>query len=81
MPDSDLPAPDPPAYVVAHCEGRRCAEVLDFADQAETAPTEAEAVAALERLARRFRDGGAVGALVLPARRTGAVVAERRIWP
>ena len=81
MPDSDLPAPDPSAYVVAHCEGRRCVEVLDFADLTEEAPTEAEAVAALERLALLFRDGGAVGRLVLRERRTGAVVAERRVWP
>ena len=81
MPDSDSPAPDPPAYVVAHCEGRRCAEVLDFADQTEVAPTEAGAVAALEHLAAQFRAGGAVGRLVLRERRTGAVVAERRVWP
>ena len=77
----DPPVPVPSAHVVVHCEGRRCAEVLDFADQTEKAPTEAEAVAALERLAVLFRDGGAGGRLVLRERRAGAVVAERRVWP
>ena len=77
----DPPPPAPSAYVIAHCEGRRCLEVVDFADLTDKAPTEAEAVLVLEGLAARFRAGGAVGRLVLLDGRAGTVVAERRVWP
>ena len=73
--------PVPSAYVIVLCEGRRCVEVLDLPDPTDEAAREAEAAAALAHLARLFRDEGAVGRLVLRERRTGAVVAERRIWP
>ena len=73
--------PPPPAYAIVHCEGRRCVEVADLADLADRPPAEVEAVAFLERLAARYRAGGAIGRLVLRDRRTGAVVAERRLWP
>ena len=71
----------PPAYAILHCEGRRCVEVADLADLADEAPAEAEAVAFLERLAARFRAAGAIGRVVLVDRRTGDIVATRRVWP
>ena len=77
----DPPVPVPSAYVIVLCEARRCVEVLDLAGPTDEAAREAEAVAALAHLARLFRDGGAVGRLVLRERRTGAAVAARRVWP
>ena len=79
MPDPSAPVPS--AYVLLHCEGRRCLEVVDFADLTDKAPTEAEAMVVLEGLADRFRARGVVGRLVLLDRRAGVVVAERRVWP
>ncbi len=68
---------DPPAYVVALCEGGNCLRVKDLA---EAEPRE-EAVALLARLAARLRAMGAVGRVVLLDGRTGEAVAERRVWP
>ena len=52
--------------------------MLDL-DDAPT--TEAEAVALLAPLADRLREKGAIGRVLLLDGRTGAVVAERRVWP
>ena len=73
--------PEPPACVVARCEGRRCVEVVDLAELAGSPVPEAEARALLARLAARFRAEGALGRLALLDRRAGAVVAARRVWP
>ena len=40
-----------------------------------------EAVAAVGRLAHRFREQGALGRLELVDRATGAVLVRRRVWP
>ena len=77
----DRPVPQPPAYAIVHCEGRRCVEVAALDDLADETLAEAEAVAFLERLAARFRAAGAIGRLVLLDRRTGEAVATRRVWP
>ena len=73
--------PQPPAYAIVHCEGRRCVEVAALDDLADETLAEAEAVAFLERLAARFRAAGAIGRLVLLDRQTGETVATRRVWP
>ena len=68
----------PPTYLIALCEGTRCVPVLEL-DDAPT--TEAEAVVLLAQVADRLRDKGAIGRVLLLDGRTGAVVAERRVWP
>jgi hypothetical protein len=68
---------EPPAYVVALCEGGTCLPVKDLA---EAEPRE-ELVALLARLAERLRAVGAIGRVVVLDRRTGEVVAARRVWP
>ena len=78
----DRPVPQPPAYAIVHCEGRRCCvEVTALDDLADETVAEAEAVAFLERLAASFRAAGAIGRLVLLNRQTGEAVATRRVWP
>jgi hypothetical protein len=67
-----------PGYRVLICEGRRCVPVRDFAGEAWT---EAEIVARLGVLAARLRTVGGIGRAVVVDRRSGRVVAARRIWP
>ena len=67
-----------PAYLVLVCEGRRCVPVRDFAGEDWT---EAEIVVRLALLAARLRKVGGIGRAVVVERRSGRVVAARRIWP
>ena len=68
----------PPLYLVALCEGAACVPLTRLDD----APlTTADAVAVLAHLARRLRDDGAVGLLILVDGRTKELVATRRVWP
>ena len=73
--------PERPAYAVAVCEGRDCVRVADLGALPGGPPTAAQAVALLARLAAHLRERGAIGRAVLLDRRTGAVVAARRVWP
>ena len=73
--------PDRPAYRVALCEGNDCVQVAALDDLPGGPPTAAQAVALLARLAAHLRERGAIGRAVLLDRRTGAVVAARRVWP
>ena len=68
----------PSTYTVLVCEGRRCVPVRDFAGETWTGP---EIVARLGLLATRLRKIGGVGRAVVVERRSGRVVARRRIWP
>ena len=65
-----------PVYVLAVCEGDRCAPVVPLPG----VPRET-AVRSLAELAARLRAKGALGRLALLDGRTGAVVAARRVWP
>ena len=76
-----MSGPERPLYVVALCEGNDCVRVADLDDLPGGLPTEAQAVALLERLATHLRERGALGRAVLLDHRRGAVVAERRVWP
>ena len=71
-----------PAYLVLVCEGRRdgrrCVPVRDFAGEDWT---EADIVARLALRAARLRAVGGLGRAVVVDRRSGRVVARRRIWP
>ncbi len=67
-----------PTYLILAGEGRRCVPVRDFAGEAWT---EAEIVAWLGLLAARLRKVGGIGRAVVVERRSGRVVAHRRIWP
>ena len=68
----------PPLYLVALCEGTSCVPLTRLDD----APlTRADTVTVLAGLARRLRDRGAVGLLVLVDGRTKQLVATRRVWP
>ena len=67
-----------PGYRVLVCEGRRCVPVRDFAGEDWT---QAEIVARLGLLAVRLREVGGIGQAVVVERRSGRVVARRRIWP
>ena len=69
---------EPPLYLIAVCEGRRCV-LLSVLDDAP--PTEAEAVAFLGLLTARLRAEGAIGRLVLLDGGSKRVVARRRVWP
>ena len=68
---------EPPLYLIALCEGRRCV-LLSVLDDAPL--TEAEAVAFLALLAARLRAEGAIGRVVLLDGGTKRVVARCRVW-
>ena len=70
-----------PSYLVAVCEGRRCVGVADLDDVPGGPPTEAEAIALLDRIAADLRQRGVLGRAVLLDRRTEAIIARRRVWP
>jgi len=69
---------DRPVYLILVCEGNRCVPVRDVAGEAWT---EAEIVARLGLLAGRLRKVEGIGRAVVVDRRSGRVVARRRIWP
>ncbi len=69
---------DRPAYAILVCEGRRCVPILDLAGEPVS---EGEAVVFLRHLAVRLRGMRALGNAVLLERRSGGVIASRRIWP
>ena len=68
----------PPTYTILVCEGRRCVPVRDFVGETWT---EAEIVVRLGLLAARLREIGGLGRVVVVERRSGRIVARRRIWP
>jgi hypothetical protein len=70
--------PEPSRSVVSLCEGARCRPLLAIrATQAATVAL----LPFLAELADRLRAEGAMGRVVVRDRRTGAVVATRRVWP
>ena len=66
-------------YVIVVCEGSRCVPVL--APEAAGRAGPAEALIILVALADRLRGQRAMGRLRLLDGRTGAMVAERPLWP
>ena len=73
--------PGASSYLLAVCEGRRCVPVRNLDGLPGGPPTAAEAIAFLGQLATHLRGRGVLGRAVLLDTRTGAVVAERRLWP
>jgi hypothetical protein len=68
----------PPTYTVLVCEGCRCVSVRDFVGETWT---EVEIVVRLGLPAARLREIGGLGRVVVVERRSGRIVARRRIWP